>query len=168
VDEKEFKTRASRLERVAKVLEKLPAEVRSDAFDLLKSYVTEHFTGSTDKKTAKVKPAADVAGQTEEEFFGAFNHEKPADNAKLIAASFYREYGVEPFSIDEVRQKASDVGLTIPGRVDMTFLQAKDKGKKLFARAGVAKFKPTVHGEANLKAVYSVKKGTRKRPENAE
>lgn len=159
MDEKEFKTRAGRLDQIAKVLEKLPAEVQSDAFDLLKSYVTEHSPEPPPKKTrAKSQP----------EFFAAFDHDKPADNARLIAAWFYREYGVEPFSLDEVRAKANDVGITIPARIDMTFLQAKEKGKKLFARAGTGQFKPTVHGEANLKATYSVKKGTKKRVGDAE
>jgi hypothetical protein len=167
VDENEFKTRAGRLEQIAKVLEKLPAEVRSNAFDLLKAYVTEHSSGSTTKKP-HVKDKHQAVENTEEEFFSAFDHDKPADNARLIAAFFYREYGVEPFSLDDVRQKANDVGITIPERIDMTFLQAKEKGKKLFARAGTGKFKPTVHGEANLKATYSVKKGTKKRGGDTE
>lgn len=167
MDEKEFKTRAGRLEQIAKVVEKLPAEVRSAAFDLLKDYVTGDSAESPTKKApAKIK--REVADDSEEDFFGAFDHDKPADNARLIAAWFYREYGVAPFSLDEVREKATDVGITIPARIDMTFLQAKEKGKKLFARAGTGKFKPTVHGEANLKAAYSVKKGTKKRAGEAE
>lgn len=167
MDEKEFKIRAARLEQIAKLLEKLPVEVRSDAFDLLKEYVTEQPTGSPDKKAA-AKAKHDNTGGSEEAFFSAFDHDQPADNAKLIAAYFYREYGAEPFSVEEVRQKADDVGITVPARIDMTFVAAKDKGKKLFARAGKGKFKPTVHGEANLKAIYSVKKGTKKRAENTE
>ena len=167
MDEKEFKTRAGRLEQIANVLEKLPAEVRSDAFDLLKGYVTEHSSGSTTKKPG-AKADGEILDSTEEKFFGAFDHDKPADNARLVAAFFYREYGAEPFSLDEVRQKASNVGITIPERIDMTFLQAKEKGKKLFARVGTGKFKPTVHGEANLKATYSVKKGTKKRAGDTE
>lgn len=110
----------------------------------------------------------EASDSSDEEFFSAHNHDKPADNARLIAAWFYREYGVEPFSVEEVSAKASGVGITIPARVDMTFVQAKEKGKKLFARAGRGKFKPTVHGEANLKATYSVKKGTKKRAGEAE
>lgn len=167
MDDKEFKTRSSRLEQIAKVLEKLPAEVRSEAFELLKDYVTEH-SSEARAKPKVLKGGRDSADQSEEEFFGAFEHDKPADNAKLIAAWFYREYGAEPFSLDEVRTKADDVGITIPARVDMTFQVAKDKGKKLFARAGTGKFKPTVHGEANLKTTYSVKKGTKKRTDGAE
>lgn len=167
MDENEFKERADRLAKVGKALEKLPAEVRRDAFDLLKGYVTEHSSGSTTKKTL-AKPIRDGGGDTQEKFFGAFDHDKPADNARLIAAYFYREYGADPFSLDEVRQMANDVGITIPARIDMTFLSAKEKGKKLFARAGTGKFKPTVHGEANLKATYSVKKGTKKRQGDPE
>jgi hypothetical protein len=167
MDEKEFKTRVGRLEQIAEILKKLPAEVRSGAFELLKGYVTEHSSSPAVKKAA-AKASDEVTGDSDEGFFGAFTHDKPADNAKLIAAYFYREYGAAPFSVDEVRQKADDVGITIPERVDMTFLQAKDKGKKLFARAGKGKFKPTVHGEASLKATYSVRKGTKKRPGDTE
>ncbi|HXO22719.1 MAG TPA: hypothetical protein VOA87_22590 [Thermoanaerobaculia bacterium] len=128
---------------------------------------TEHSSGPTAKKTsAKVKD--EVPDDSEETFFKAFDHDKPADNAKLIAAYFYRTYGGESFSLDEVRQEANDVGLTIPDRVDMTFLQAMENGKKLFARAGKGKFKRTVHGQAHLKTTYSVKKGTQKRTGGTE
>lgn len=167
MDDTEFKARASRLEQIAKVLEKLPPEVRTDAFDLLKGFVTEHSSEARTKKE-KAKGRGDTAHQPDEEFFTAFEQKQPADNAKLIAAWFYREYGVEPFSLDDVRAKASGVGLTIPARVDMTFVQAMEKGKKLFARAGTGKFKPTVYGEANLKRIYSVKKGTKKRVGDGE
>ncbi len=167
MDEKEFKTRADRLDRVAKVIEKLPTEVRSGAFDLLKGYVTQEPPGSPIRKPATKDKSEDL-GNSEEEFFAAFTHDKPADNVKLIAAHFYREYGAEAFSVDDIRQMADHVGITIPARIDMTLLAAKDKGKKLFARAGKGKFKPTVHGEANLKTTYSVKKGIKKRVENAE
>lgn len=167
MDNKEFKLRSGRLEQIAKVLEKLPAEVRGAAFDLLKGYVT----GQTLNLRIKAKDAkahGDTPLRSEEEFFGSFDNDKPAENAKLIAAWFYREYGTNPFSLDEVREKANAVGITIPARVDMTFVAAKEKGKKLFARAGTGKFKPTVHGEAYLKATYSVKKGTRTRTEAPE
>jgi hypothetical protein len=87
VDDKEFKTRSSRPEQIAKVLEKLPAEVRGEAFDLPKGYVTEH---SSDARTKTKGPMGqlDTAAQPEEEFFASFDHDKPAENAKLIAAWF--------------------------------------------------------------------------------
>lgn len=167
MDDKEFNTRSRRLEEIAKVIEKLPPEVRGEAFDLLKGYVTEH-ASETRTKAKETKDDRDVPAQSEEEFFSSFDHLKPADNVKLIAAWFYQEYGVEPFSLEEVRAKADAVGITIPARVDMTLCTTKEKGKKLFARAGTGKFKPTVHGEASLKATYLVKKGTKKRTEDAE
>jgi hypothetical protein len=166
VDDNEFKARVERLERISKTLEKLPAEVRSDAFELLKGYVTEHASEPQSNETS-VKDSREVAGSSDEEFFATFNHDKPADNAKLIAAWFYREYGVAPFSLDEVSAKANDVGVTVPTRLDMTFNSAKEKGKKLFTQAGMRKFMPTVSGEAHLKATYSVKKGTKKRTGDA-
>jgi len=167
MDDKQFKERASRLEKIAKVLEKLPAEVRNGAFDLLKGYVTEHPLGpGAHKEHAKTPP--DGNGDTREQFFEKHDHKKPADNARLIAAYLYREYGSDPFTLDEIRKIADDVGITIPSRIDMTFLSAKAKGKKLFARAGHGKFKPTVHGEVDLRAAYSVKKGTKSRPETIE
>lgn len=167
MDEKEFKTRTGRLEEIAKTLEKLPPEVRSDAFGLLKDYVIE-YSADTQDNPKEDTAQRDTSAQSEEEFFAAFDHDKPSDNTKLIAAWFYKEYGVEPCSLDEVREKADAVDITIPGRVDKTLSQATDKGKKLFVRAGKGKFRPTVHGEANLKATYNVKKGTQKREGDTE
>ncbi|MFZ5615937.1 MAG: hypothetical protein ACOZAA_01255 [Pseudomonadota bacterium] len=163
MDEQSFKESVNRLEQVGKVLEKLPVEVRSEAFNLLKDYVfkpREHRSEAA--KRASTQAPDDGA------FFEKFSHDQPADNAKLIAAYFFREYGSAPFSIDDVRKTADDVGITIPSRVDMTFISAVDGGKKLFTRAGRGKFKPTVHGEANLKTTYSIKKGTKRRPEESE
>ena len=166
MDEKEFKQRVSRLEQIAKVLEGLPSEARAAAFDLLKGYVTERDSEPADKKRSK-----DMGGDGEdsmEAFIGSFDHDKPADNAKLIAAYFYSEYGLEPFTLEDVRETAENVGIIIPARPDMTLTQAKEKGKKLFARAGKGKFRPTVHGEKYLKDTYSVKKGRKKRPQEVE
>lgn len=167
MDDKEFDKRVSRLEKVSKVLEKLPAEIRNSAFELLKGYVTDHAQDDGAKKT-KVDSPDKGSGVTDEDFFGQFDQEKPAENVKLIAAFFYSEYGVEPISADDVQKKADDVGITVPARIDRTFLTATDKGKKLFIRAGYGKFKPTVSGEAYLKATYSVQKGKKKLVETSE
>jgi len=167
VDEKELKRRAARLAEVATILEKLPAEVRSAAFDLLKEYVTGP-SSEPRARTKETESTRPTLAQSEADFFGRFDHDKPADNAKLVAAWFYQEYGTEPFSLDEIRAKANAVGITIPERLDMTFLQAKEKGKRLFTRAGKGKFKPTVHGEKYLKSTYSVTKGTQKRKGDTE
>jgi hypothetical protein len=168
MDNKIFKERAERLIEIAKVLEKLPQEIRQESFQLLKGYVTgqksELPQGQSDQKG---KPSSANDG-SKESFFASFTNDKPADNVKLIAAWFYREYGTDPFSLDELRKEADAVGITIPARPDATLKAARDKGKKLFGSAGKGKFKPTIHGEARLKESYSVKKGTKSRPQGDE
>lgn len=168
MDEKQYNECVTRLVKVGKVIEKLPPEVRSAAFPLLESYIIATDDDSTNshspKRVLKQTKKEDSKALSMEEFFGAFPHDKPSDNVKLIAAFHYREFGTEPFSVDEVRQISSDVGVTIPQRIDMTMEQATINGKKLFARAGAGKFKVTVHGEAYLKTSYAVSKGTKKRP----
>jgi hypothetical protein len=167
MDEKTFKQWAVKMEQIGKLLEKLPSEIRPAAFELLQSYITETGAQVDDKKGGRQKEEKILRTKwkSKEDFFGAFTHAKPADNIKLIAAYLYDEYGSDPFSTEEVKEISNDVGITIPERIDMTLLQAKDKGKKLFSKIGKGKFKPTVHGEAYLKTQYKVKKGTKKRPE---
>jgi hypothetical protein len=170
MDENTFKRWAEKLEKIGKLLEKLPSEIRLAAFELLQSYITERSTEGGDKGGVKEKDRIKSKGswKSKEDFFGAFVHDKPADNVKLIAAHLYQEYGSEPFSADEVKKISDDVGVTIPERIDMTLLQAKDKGKKLFSKIGRGKYKPTVHGETYLKEKYGVKKGIGQKPEDTE
>jgi len=164
MDEKTFKRWAEKLEQIGKLLEKLPSEIRPAAFELLQAYITETGTEDAEEKRGKEKNKIKFEGEwkSKEDFFGAFTQDKPADNVKLIAAYLYHEYGSDPFSTEDVKKISGDVGVTIPGRIDMTLLAAKDKGKKLFTKTGRGKFKPTVNGEAYLKTKYNVKKGTKK------
>jgi len=166
MDEKTFRRWAEKLEQIGKLMEKLPSEIRLAAFELLQSYLTE--TSAEDAEEKKRADENKIISKGEwknkEDFFSAFAHDKPSDNAKLIAAYLYHKYGSEPFSTEEVKGIADDVGVTIPGRIDMTLSAAKEKGKKLFTKTGKSKFRPTVNGEVYLKAKYSVKKGTERRP----
>lgn len=158
MDQKEFDERASRLQEVGKFIEKLPAEIWGGAFELLKGYVSQQAATSANSFANQQKDGGDEAS-----IFSRFDHDRPSDNVRLIAAHFFQEYGSEPFSVEEVKAVAADAGITIPDRVDMTIAQAKDSGKQLFTRAGRGKFKTTVHGEAYLKSTYNVKKGTKNR-----
>lgn len=164
MDPKEFKERASRLREIGKILEALPTEVRGEAFNLLKGYVSpsQHTAAPVGKEAVAVGGADHDDGS---DFFSKFNHDKPSDNARLIAAYLFQEYGSEPFTTEEVKGLATSVGITIPNRVDATLRAAAEKSHKLFTGAGRGKFKPTVHGESYLKKTYSVKKGTKVRTE---
>ena len=163
MDEDTYKRTVTRLHKVGAEVKKLPPELRSAAFKLLEEYITaagaDH---SIPSKKGAPHPPSKGSAQTMDDFFASSAHDKPSDNVRQIAAFHYREFGTEPFSINEIRKVATDVGITIPQRVDMTLEQAMAKGKKLFARAGTGKFKVTVHGEAYLKSTYGVSKGTKK------
>lgn len=159
----EFDERVSRLQEVGKVIGALPAEIRSEAFSLLKGYVSGHDKPDSTHANNGYEQDSDSDGDTS--LFGRFDHNKPSDNVRLVAAFLFQQYGSEPFSVDEVNSIAAEAGITVPARIDMTLRQAKENGKNLFVNTGEAMFKPTVHGETTLKDTYGVKKETKKREE---
>jgi hypothetical protein len=87
-------------------------------------------------------------------------HNKPSDNAHLLVADWYRQYGSAPFGLDAIKGAAEAAGLPIPERLDMTLTAAQDGGKKLYQSAGRGLYRPTVTGELFLKKTYGVAKGT--------
>jgi hypothetical protein len=160
-----FHERVKRLKEVNEVIEKLDPAIREGAFSLLTGYIT----GQAHKVDGKHQPDAppdEREGSEEQmkELFGNYPDGKPSDNAILIAAWLYSQYGAQPFKLDEMRQIADSVGLTIPASLDMTLKQAQRDGKMLFQHSGRSEFKPTVPGEIYFKKAYQVTKGTRKRP----
>ena len=66
----------------------------------------------------------------------------------LIAASLYSQYGAQPFKLDDIREMAESVGVTIPSqpRHDVETGAAR-REIALFQHTGRSEFKPTVHGE---------------------
>jgi hypothetical protein len=157
MDKSIFKERVTRLQEINKIIEKLDPSIREQSFSLLKAYVTGGFGTERDKE--EQDDNAHHAPADAEAFFLKFTHDKPADNACLLAAFHYSQYGTAPFSVDEMKTMAGDVGVTIPDRIDMTYLAAKRDGKNLFSRAGIGKFKTTVYGESYFKKTYNVSKG---------
>lgn len=163
MDEQTFKARVARLNEVGSVIAKLPEEIRNSAFALLSDYITQISSkkgASPNEEKANNENASDMS---REEFFQAFDHSKPSDNVRLIAAYLYREHGIAPFSVEEVVTVSNDVGLTLPNRVDMTIRSAQANGKNLFTPTSSGYFKVTVHGEAYLKETYKVKKGNKQK-----
>jgi hypothetical protein len=168
-----------RMKEVEKAVLGLDESVRSAAFSVMRDYILEGAATDSSRgeqnatpRSRSGGPAAKkktstkiVAPEGYDAFIDEFESGIPNENARAIAAHLYREYGIEPFSLDEVRDLATKGGVTIPSRIDMTFLSAKANKKKLFKRAGTGRFRPTVYGEAHFKETYGVKKGTKKRPE---
>ena len=167
MEKKTFDERAKRLKEVDSVIKSLDPAIRADAFKILQAYVTGKGVKEQSGANGDSGGAA-PDGTDRESFFTRFDHDKPADNVLLIAAFHYSEFGTAPVTIEEVRDIADDVGITVPSRVDMTLLQAKRNGKSLFARSGRSRFKPTVHGEKFFKETYTVSKGTKQKPAEGE
>jgi hypothetical protein len=164
MDNSAFHERVKRLKEVNDVIKDLDPAIRERALTLLAEYVT----GRHIAPTAGQQPDNGSGGSDTEddaaEFFAKFPEGKPSDNAISIAAYVYSEYGAEPFKLDDIRETAKAVGLTIPASIDMTLKQAQRDGKLLFQHTGRSEFKPTVHGELFFKKTYQVTKGTKKRP----
>jgi hypothetical protein len=97
-------------------------------------------------------------------FFERDGRMKPADNARLCAAYHYSVYGAVPFSVSELGAIASDAGVIVPDRVDMTLRNATHKGKKLFQQTGVGLFKPTAAACMHFAEKWNVKPGNRAKP----
>lgn len=171
MDKKALDDIESRLLEVNKIVEKLDASIRVAAFDFLKPYVLgstikvikddgdkHHHTGEPESSPT------DLAGLVEK--FGS--NEKPSDNARLLSAWWFSQYGGVPFTTKWIEDTAASTGLTVPAHLNMTFRQLAVKGKALYQPLGKGGLvQPTVVGEQFLKTTYHVKKGTQKPPTDA-
>jgi hypothetical protein len=104
----------------------------------------------------------DVGGDNQTSLAAFFNREgdmKPADYAQLCAAYHYSMYGASAFSITELKAIATNAGVVLPDRVDMTLRNAMQKGKKLFQPSGSGTFKPTAAACMHFAEKWKVKPG---------
>ncbi len=164
MDNNAFQERVKRLKEVNEVIKDLDPAIRESALALLSEYVTGQAIEPTATHQSNNGDADQLVTQDATNFFAKFPDGKPSDNAILIAAHLYGQYGAEAFKLDEIRETAKSVGLTIPTSLDMTLKQAQRDGKALFQHTGRSEFKPTVNGELYFKKTYEVPKGTRKKP----
>ena len=165
MNESTLKEKTKRLLEVNEIIKKLDETIRPAAFSLLQGYVSGGAIPERESQNSSSAQDNDAGGR--EEFFSKFSHDKPADNVKLLSAYLYSQYGTSPFSMEEIKKLANDVGVTVPGRPDMTFVAALEDGKHLFQRGGRGEFRPTVYGEAYFKKTYQVSKGKQQKPQGA-
>jgi len=83
----------------------------------------------------------------------------PTKNVLLCAAWHFKRYGMATFSLSEIKEIASEAGVVIPNRPDMTFRSARKNGKKYFATAGKQIFKPTATGGHFLQTEFGTRPG---------
>jgi len=163
MDSSAFQERVKRLKEVNDAIKDLDPAIKEGALRLLVEYVTGRPAAAPTGRQ-QGDGGGGSSGDDPAEFFAKFPEGKPSDNAVSIAAYAYSQFGAEPFKLDEIRETAKSVGLTIPASLDMTLKQAQRDGKLLFQHTGRSEFKPTVHGELYFKKTYLVTKGTKKRP----
>lgn len=123
---------------------------------------TPNGDSTTSQKLGEQKPVS-VDLSSAATFFNSFKHDKPSDNALMIAAWLYSQYGVYQITPKEMLAFASKTGLTVAKRIDMTLKTAKEDGKTLFSQADNG-FELTLAGEAYLQKKFGIKKGTQPRP----
>ncbi len=99
-------------------------------------------------------------------FFNRDGEMKPADHAYLCAAYYFSQFGGASFSTAQIRAIATEAGVVLPDRLDMTFTAATKKGKKLFQSAGRGAFKPTAAGSVEFRERWGVKPGRQVAPMN--
>jgi hypothetical protein len=159
MEKKGFDEVAERLLEINKTIAKLDPAIRSSAFELVKGYVS---TGTQSTLSPDAKPKNEPHGGVVDlgALIAAHPEARPSENLELLTAYWYGNYGVTPFTVENLREAATDGGLTIPDRPDKTLKVAKEGGKKLYQSAGRGLFKPTVPGEMHLKQTYSLRKGT--------
>jgi len=137
MDKKAFSDLEERLLEVNKIVAKLDTSIRGAAFEFLKPYVA----GGTIKNPPQKDPDTD---DNDEASSGGLTQlvtkfgsdEKPSDNAKLLTAYWFSQYGSAPFSIKWLKATCDSTGLTIPDSPAMTLRQAKEKGKNLYKALG--------------------------------
>lgn len=128
------------------------------AVALLGGGISSHVDGPRNGKDA----GAGNQNQTDlATFFNRDDDFKPADYAQLCAAFHFSQYGTTPFSLADLRTIASDAGVVLPDRLDMTLNQTAKKGRKLFQTAGRGLFKPTATAGFLFKERWGVRPGNR-------
>lgn len=155
-----------RMSEVEEAVLELDQSVRAAAFAMMKSYILSGQLGASsppllERDSREQLESADPGSLRD--FFESRDLSKPAKAVMEITAYLFQEFGSEPFTTQEIRDIADEVGITVPQRIDMTLKSAKKNGKSLFRSVGKGKYAPTVFGEETLKADHNVRKGRRKR-----
>src|SRR5712692_405390 len=158
VDKNSLEDLAQRLIEVNGIIQKLDPSIRVSEFELFKGYLLAGSPLAGSHHSTENSPESGPQPPGLSEMIQSHAQEKPSDNAHLLAAVWFGQYGSFPFGLSAIKECAEAAGLTIPDRLDMTFTSAQEEGKRLYQSAGRGLYKPTVAGELYLKKKYKVTK----------
>jgi len=160
MEKDEFKAMVARLREVNEVVKPLDEALRGEAVRVLLPYATGGAPAPPADPDGGGSDGGDGGGDIRQRLLAERGDGKPSDNALMCAAIWFAEQGKDPFNFDQLRDLASELGITIPARLDMTIGNAKRDGKKLFkSKGGRGSYAPTTHGETVLKTTFGVKQG---------
>jgi hypothetical protein len=161
-----------RMKEVEQTVLELHESVRGAAFAMMEGYVLgeARVSGAPFVGPTEAMRDGDLLGDDEDiaSFFSGREIEKPADAVYAAAGYLYSQYGSAPFTTDDIKDVADQVGLTVPGRIDMTLRNARRNKKALFRASKSGQWAPTTTGELMLKETFDIKKGRKKRAANGE
>jgi hypothetical protein len=159
-----------RMKEVEQAVLDLDESVRGAAFAMMESYILgeprKSGIFSVGRSDAPGDSGEDFDGEDEAiaTFFSSREIKKPADAVYAAAGYLYSQYGSAPFTTKDIQDLADQVGLTVPGRIDMTLRNARKNKKSLFHASKSGDWKPTTTGELVLKETFGIKKGRKRRP----
>jgi hypothetical protein len=165
MDKAGFDERAERLKQVSAVISDLDPTIRSDAWQMLKVFVTGGASPTTkpgggggDQTSSldeAASPPADVQALVDK-----FESHADIENALLVLAIIFMQHGRGPFTTSLVKSIATEQNLPIPQRVDVSFRNIKRDGSDLLRKGADGRWKITPAGENWIKETYSVKRGS--------
>jgi hypothetical protein len=159
-----------RMKEVEAAVKELDPAVRGAAFAMMQSYILDGKVEVPGRRPVHVEPGTGDRIDSDEGLAGFFadrDISKPADAVYAIAGYLYSVYGADPFTIEDMRGLASDVGLTVPQDPGATLRMATRSGKKLFRHKG-GLWSLTTAGELALKEMFGINKGRKKRPATSQ
>src|SRR4051794_28613806 len=101
-----LKDMTTRLLEVNAVIEQLDSTIRPLAFPFFEDYIRG---GSPQERSRANKQPDTLTTDDRETFFSKFTTDRPADNALLLAAYWYGQHGVTPFSAEELKELSVEV-----------------------------------------------------------
>jgi hypothetical protein len=176
MDDSQFNQTVERLREIDEVIKKLDPAIRADAFEMLKPFALgppssnkhpqQEAQQQRERRERDPQQASPAETSGAEKFVRSQKLDKPDQAVKAIAAWWYSQYGVAPFTQKDVKVIADEIGVTLPARPDMSIKRTKNAdGKAVFRNAGKGKLVPTQpHGELFLQKEYGVTKGTKTPP----
>jgi hypothetical protein len=169
LDKKTLEEIEARLLEVNEVVKKLDESIRVAAFEFLKPYIVGGTIVVPKGKSEQPHGGGGSASGTPTDLPGLVEKfgrpDKPSDNARLLSAWWFSQYGGSAFTTKWIEDTAASTGLTVPASLGMTFKQAKAEGKLLYKPLGKGGLvEPTVAGESFLQKTYGLKKGTQTPP----